>query len=459
MIKIGLEIHCALSRANTKLFCGCPNKVAEEPNTVTCPTCLGFPGSKPRVNAAAIETGVKIGLALNCKFPGEMFFSRKQYFYNDLAKNFQISQYEIPLGKEGYFVTAGKKIGITRIHLEEDPGKIIHVGGDITTADYTLIDYNRSGVPLCEIVTEPDIRSAKEARIFLEELSKVLEYLEVYDSGREGALRVDTNISAGSERVEVKNITSFKDVEKVIEYEIRRQEKIVEKGGKVARETRSWDGSKTALLRSKEEEQEYGYIFEPDLTRITMDKKAIEAIKKQLPEMAPDKIKRYQKDFSLVKETAESITSDFHLAKMFEETAGEVDAKLAGSWFAAQIPKTMNYNNLKIKDSGLKSEHIIKLLKLVERKEITEKTAEEALRKIVVKPQDPGKLIKGMARIYDEYELEKTVEEVLASHPKAVLDYKSGKQESMNFIIGQVMRKTRGRGDSETIGKILKKKL
>ncbi|MBI5347006.1 MAG: Asp-tRNA(Asn)/Glu-tRNA(Gln) amidotransferase subunit GatB [Candidatus Aenigmarchaeota archaeon] len=459
MIKIGLEIHCALSCTKTKLFCGCPNRVVGEPNTITCPACLGLPGSKPRVNAAAIEAGIKIGLALNCKFPKEIFFSRKQYFYNDLPKNFQITQYEIPLGKDGFFETQEKRIGITRIHLEEDPGKIIHAGGDMIKADYTLIDYNRSGVPLCEIVTEPDLRSAQEARIFLEELSRVLEYLEVYDSGREGALRVDTNVSSGSERVEVKNISSFRDVEKAIEYEIKRQAKIIEKGSKVVRETRAWNGSQTVSLREKEAEEEYGYIFEPDLTRTAIDEKAVKSLKKTLPEMAADKVKRYQKEFRLSRETAESITSDLHLARMFETVVKDVEPKLAGSWLAVQVPKTLNYNNLRIKDSGLRPEHLIKLLKLVEHEKITEKTAEETLRKIVLNPQDPENLVKDMAKIFDKKELEDAVNEVLASHPKAIIDFKSGKKEALNFLMGQVMRKTKGRGDSATIRDILKKRL
>ncbi len=457
MIKIGLEVHCALSRTKTKLFCGCANKTAEEPNTLTCPTCLGMPGSKPRVNAEAVKAAIKIGLALNCAFPDETFFSRKQYFYNDLPKNFQISQYEIPLASNGHFMLGSRKIGITRVHIEEDPGRVLHIGGDITTATYTLIDYNRSGVPLAEIVTEPDLRSAEEARRFLEELSKMLEYLEIYDSHREGALRVDTNVSAGGERVEVKNVTSFKDVEKVVEHEIRRQQGMLKKGRPVMRETRAWDGSATKSLRSKEDEQDYGYIFEPDLTKIVLDKKGISNIK--LPEMAPVKIKRYRKEYGISTGTAEAIASDVHLAGMFEEVSKDMNPKLAGSWFAVQIPKTLNYINTTAKHSKLKAAHIVKLLKLVEQKKITERVAEDALRKLVVDPQDPEKLVQGMSRIFDEKTIEKEINEALASHPKAVLDYKSGRQDALNFLIGQVMRKTKGRGDPDTIRKIMKRKL
>lgn len=457
-MKIGLEVHVALT-TETKLFCGCPNAVSKEPNTLTCEYCIGLPGSKPRLNAKAVQYGVMIGSALNCKFPREMFFSRKSYFYPDMGKNFQITQYEIPIAAEGFLEIDGKNIRIRRINLEEDPARIVHVG-TITKAEYLLMDYNRSGVPLCEVVTEPDFSSTKEARDFLQHLSSILEYLGVYDPNIEGSMRVDANISLAETRVEIKNISGFKEVERALNYEIIRQQNLLRRGQRVVMETRAWDalGGVTRSLRIKEVEEEYGYIFEPDLPRITLAKEKIERIKSQLPELASQKIERYAK-MGVEKELAIAITSEPSLAEMFEHVCKSADAQLAARWFAGEIQKTLNYNNLRMKDIKIKPEYLIKLLKFVEIKKVTERTAELMLRDMLLNPKDPEELIIGRARIFDEKVLEPIVKEVLNDNAQAIIDYKSGKSEVFNFLVGQVMRKTQGRGDPETIRKLLRERL
>ncbi len=460
-MKIGIEIHVALSSTKTKLYCGCPNPQSTgdaEPNTLVCETCLGMPGSKPRVNKAAIDSAIKIALALNCRLQKEMFFSRKSYFYPDLPKNFQISQYEMPLALNGMLRTGKKKIRITRVHMEEDPGRIMHVGGDITKADYILIDYNRSGVPLCEIVTEPDFASPKEVRIFLEKLSGMLEYLGVYDSTKEGSMRVDANISLEETRVEVKNISGFRDVERALNYEIIRQNNLLKRGQKIMRETRAWDSAAgvTRSLRIKEEEEDYGYIFEGDLPRIETSKEKAAEIKKDMPEFAEQKISRYEK-MGISKELAEAIASGRDLAEMFERVIGEIDIQLAAKWFAGEIKKTLNYRNLRLKDTRLRKEHITDLLKMIHGKSVTERTAEMMLREMIVAAR-PEEILKssGLGRIYDETVLEQVIEKVINENPRAVLDYKSGRQEAFNFLVGQAMRKTQGRGDTETIRKLVR---
>ncbi len=457
-MKIGLEIHIALT-TQTKLFCGCRNKIAKEPNTLTCEYCLGLPGSKPRLNAKAVDYGIGIGLALKCTFPEEMFFSRKSYFYPDMGKNFQITQYEIPIAAKGHLDMDGKRIRISRINLEEDPARIIHAG-TITNAEYVLMDYNRSGVPLCEIVTEPDFSSAREAREFLQQLSSIAEYLGAYDPNIEGSLRVDANISLAETRVEVKNISGFREVERALNYEIIRQQNMIRRGHRIAMETRGWDPAAgvTRSLRMKEAAEEYGYIFEPDLPRITLAKKAIASIKSALPELAAQKAERYQK-MGIEKELAVAITSEPSLAGMFEQVSKEVDRQLAARWFAGEIQKTLNYSNLRMKDTKIKPEHIAKLMGLIEEKKITERTAELMLRDMVTNPKDPGELITGRARIFDAEALAPLVKDVLDANPQAIIDYASGKKEAFNFLVGQVMKKTEGRGDPDTIRKLLREKL
>ena len=462
MVKIGLEIHIQL-KTDTKLFCGCSAKwQGKEPNTNTCEICLGMPGSKPRLNEKAIDYGLKVGLALGCEFPKTMFFSRKNYFYPDMSKNFQITQYEVPIAKNGKFDLGGKEINITRINLEEDPARLVHPES-ITKSSYVLVDYNRSGVPLCEIVTAPDFREPKEARIFLQELTSVLEYLDVFDSDMEASMRVDANISIGEIRVEVKNITGFKDVQKALRYEMVRQRDLIGKGKQVRRETRTWDQENevTHSLRTKEEEAEYGYIFEPDLTRQVLSKDKIKKMKSNLPELAKEKIKRYKEEYDIPKDLSKPIVSSLALADIFEKVTGEIDPLFAAKFISEKLKKTLNYNNLNIKDTSIEPKHLSKLLKMLKEGKITERVAEKMLRELVVSKQ-PDKIFKEgekMTTIKDKGELSDVVEKVISDNSQAVMDYKAGKEEAFNFLVGQVMKESKGRADPEKVREILKKKL
>ena len=462
-IRIGLETHVQLN-TRTKLFCGCPLKGLDEaePNTRVCETCLGLPGSKPRTNSAAVDAGIKIALALSCKMPKEIFFSRKSYFYPDMSKNFQITQYEAPIAKEGMIEVGGKQIRIRRLNLEEDPAKLVHVGGSITDAKYVLVDYNRSGTPLCEIVTEPDFDTPREARLFLQQLMMILEYLKVFASG-EYSLKTDANISIQTdsvkgERVEVKNITGFREIEKALNFEIVRQRNVAKRGQKIEQETRAWDAvaKVTRSLRTKEGEDDYGYIPENDLTRIELKAEKIKSIEKSLPEMPQQKRERYQK-LGLSKELAYSIAQDLELAQFFESLAKKFDPKFAGTWMLI-LQKTLNYNDLLLKEAKLSESVFSKLLKAVESGKLSERAGELALREIIVAPEKLDEMIKKYEKA-GAGEIEKAVESVINKNAKAVSDYKSGDKKAIEFLVGQVMRETKGKADAKEIREIVEEKI
>jgi len=471
MTKIGLEVHVPITSVITKAFCSCKNpariKGELKPNSICCPTCLGMPGSKPGTNKKMIQEILKIAIALNCKLNKEFFFSRKSYFYPDMSKNFQITQYEIAVGKDGYLELEingkRKKIRIRRIQFEEDPAKLSHVGASITESDYVLVDYNRSGTPLAEIVTEPDFESPKEARIFLQKLTTILDYLKVFDPVFESTIRCDSNISIeGGERVEVKNISGAQSVEKALSYEFIRQKNLLRRGHKIVQETRAWDdiGKVTLTLRTKEMEEEYGYIFEPDLTRICVDPKLVKRLRKSLPELPDEKIKRYEK-FGLTDVEATTIVSELELAEIFESLVSKYSARRVANIITGPLKKTLNYNTLRLRDTKITEKHIDSLLKLLTTNQITEKTAEMLLRDMIKKPQMPEKLIrkKGVERLKDENVIEKAVKKVLDKNLQAILDYKSGKKSAFHFLVGKVMAETKGRADPEVIRKLIKKKL
>ena len=465
-MKIGLEIHVQLT-TESKLFCGCPNKFTREPNTYVCETCLGFPGSKPRLNRKAVDYAIKIGIALNCKLNPEMFFSRKSYFYPDMSKNFQITQYEMPLCNEGFIEINGTKIRITRVQIEEDPARIIHIG-PIEHAKYILVDYNRSGTPLCEIVTEPDFSSPQEARTFLQELSSMMEYLGVYDSSIEGSMRVDANLSLPkNSRVEIKNISGFKEVEKALNYEAVRQNILIRRNQKVLRETRGWnaDSGVTISLRSKEEEEDYGYIYETDLPSVTIIDKANE-LRYDIPEFAKKKTDRYETELRIGRDMALAITNEPDLAEAFEtvimtEHSETIDPHLAAVFFSKILKKVLNYENIRLKQTGIRTEWLINIIKRIKNKEITERTAELLLRDMVLKPQDPDILLKlrGLTRIDNKNALEPIIMNTLKENSMAIIDYKHGNKEALEFLVGQVMRKTQGRADPVTTRKIILDKL
>jgi len=479
-IKIGLETHVQLNSA-TKMFCGCKNPVhfqaagfessepghknsnnlkAEAlPNTITCPICLGLPGSKPSANRRAFELAAKVSIALGCSIAKETFFSRKTYFYPDMAKNFQITQYEIPLAKEGLVEmdseNGKKQIRIRRIHMEEDPAKLVHVGGLGGDGKHALVDYNRSGIPLIEIVTEPDFKSPKEARLYLNKLATVLEYLGVYDSSSEASIKTDANISiAGGERVEVKNISGAKEIERALAFEYMRQKNVVARGGKIVQETRAWDdvSGTTKLLRKKETEEEYGYIFEPDLPKLQVSESLKKDIAAQIPELPDAKRKRMITQYKIAEKTAESIASSIDLANLFENSAKTVKVEIAAAWISERLMKTLNYNNLTWKTCGLKQEWIIDLLKMFEEGRYSDDVAEKILWKMIDDKLPPLQAAKkhGLSEIDNSIDIEKIISGIITKNAKAVEDYKCGEEKSLNFLVGQVMRETKGAVDAKS---------
>lgn len=464
-IKIGLETHLQLL-TNSKLFCGCPTTGEDEPNTRVCPTCLGMPGAKPRVNKKAIEMGIKVALALGCETPDEMNFSRKTYFYPDMPKNFQTTQFSIPVGLDGEVTMEldgeEKTIRIKRVHIEEDPGKTKHVGGDITSSEHVLVDYNRSGTPLCEIVTKPDLRSPKEARAFLRKLADIFEYLEVYDSSDESTIRSDANVSTGGERAEVKNITGFKDTEKALRYEIGRQKNLQKRGKKVQRETRAYNDSSgtTKALRTKEQEADYGYIFEPDLTRIEIDKAWKEGLGEGIPELPHEKKKRYVEEYGLSKEMAAALCSDFDLTKTFEKLTDNKDTKLVANLLSGSVKKVLNYNEIRFRESELDKEKLLKVIEMLEKEEITERNAEMIIREVAVGDKDPEEVKeeKGFGKVSGG-KLEETINEVLEENKDVVKDYRNGKEEALNHLVGQIMKKSGGNADPQNARELLEKKI
>ncbi len=464
-IKIGLETHVQLN-THTKLFCGCSlEKLGEaEPNSRTCETCLGMPGSKPRLNKGAVEIGIKIATALGCSLPKKMFFSRKTYLYPDMSKNFQITQYEIPIAAAGLVESVDetgkrKPVEITRINLEEDPAKIQHVGGNITTARYTLIDYNRSGVPLCEIVTAPIFKSPREARIYLQRLMAILRYINAFVED-EFALKTDANISIeGGERAEVKNITGFREVEKALAYEIVRQRAALRRGEKIEQETRAWDaGAKvTRPLRKKETAEDYGYIFEPDLRMIALPKEWIERLKKTLPELPHQKSEKYQKKLGLSKELAAALTSDLEVAQFFESAAKKEDPQLCARWVEL-LRKTLFHNDISLAETKLKLEQFLELLGLVKKKSLEPRAAEMILREIIFRPEKFLMLVKKYSK-FSEKDLKNLVVQILKKEKSAAKAYRTGDKKALEFLVGQVQKASGLRTDAKVVKMLIKKKL
>jgi|TARA_Y100000310_G_scaffold308649_1_gene351986 aspartyl-tRNA(Asn)/glutamyl-tRNA(Gln) amidotransferase subunit B len=459
---VGLEVHTEIN-CDTKLFCGCATKGSEEPNTRTCEVCLGQPGSKPVLNKKALEFALKLCLALNCKISKELIFSRKSYFYPDMAKNYQISQYEIPLGNKGSLkLRSGKNVGITRVHMEEDPAALIHPKGMQESA-YVLVDYNRSGNPLLEIVTEPELESAAEAREFMKQLITILSYLGIFDINS-NIIKADANVSikeSGFVKQEVKNITGFKEIERALQYEILRQKAEVSAGKKLSQETRAWDSEKgiTFLLRKKETEEDYGYILDSDLVKTEITKEMLNEIKKEMPELAHDKVKKFVSKHKIKEEDAHIISAEKDLAEMFEKVSEEIDPVLAAKWLRRELVRVLNYNKKQLHEIEMDEKHMIQLLKLVENKKITDSVAQKLLEKLIIKPFDVKEYIKKekLEAVSDSRELEKFCKEAVDEHPSAVEDYKKGEAKALNFIVGQVMRKTKGKASPKEVNEIMKK--
>jgi len=461
-IVIGLEVHIQLD-TSTKLFCSCATQGSDEPNTRTCVTCLGMPGSKPRLNKKAVEFAIKLALATNSKISNELIFSRKSYFYPDMAKNFQISQYEIPLATKGKLkMKNGKEIGLTRIHMEEDPAALVHIGS-MQKSPFVLVDYNRSGNPLLEVVTEPELTSPGEAREFMKQLITILGYLKIFDVNN-CIIKADANVSikeSGYVRSEIKNVTGFKEVERALRYDVERQKKEFKEGKKLKQETRAWDSSTgiTFSLRTKETEQDYGYILEPDLTIVEITSDWVDSIKKEMPELAHDKISKFTSKHKIKKEDAEIIAAEKEIAELFEKVAEQVHPELAAKWIRRELARVLNYSKKSLDDVGDIEKHMIDLLKSVEKKVITDTTAQKLMEKMIEKPFDILKHIEeeGLAALSDKKEIEKYCEEAIKENQKAVEDYKKGEKKSFNFLVGQVMRKTKGKATPKEVNEVLKK--
>ncbi|MFC7221830.1 Asp-tRNA(Asn)/Glu-tRNA(Gln) amidotransferase subunit GatB [Halalkalicoccus sp. GCM10025322] len=481
-VVIGLEVHVQLE-TETKIFCGCSTGFEDaKPNSHTCPVCLGLPGALPVLNEAAVESAVKLGKAIDAEIPRKTRFHRKNYYYPDLPKNFQITQYDAPICRDGELEIRvegeRREIGIERAHLEEDPGSLQHQGGSIETADHTLVNYNRAGVPLMEIVTRPDFRGPTETRAFLAKLEEVLEYLGIFDSTRDGSLRVDANISlvpesevaedgsiglealAAANRTEVKNISSHKGAEKALAYEVTRQRNAIRRGRGVEQETRHWDESRgiTVSMRSKEEEKDYRYFREADLPVLRVAGWTDEI---EIPELPDARRERFRTEYGLGEEAAAKLTSTKQVADFYEDLASDFDPDLAATWVADDLLGELNYRDMGIAEIEGRLEEVRRLVELVSEGEITAKNARETvLREMLDSGTDPDAIVeeRGLGKT-DESEVEAAVGEAIEENPDAVADVEAGEDGAINFLVGQVMAKTGGSADPGTVNELLRERL
>jgi aspartyl-tRNA(Asn)/glutamyl-tRNA(Gln) amidotransferase subunit B len=471
---IGLEVHVQLATA-TKIFCGCPTSFGAPPNTNVCPVCLGLPGALPVLNRKAVELAVKAALALNCHIRPQPRFARKNYFYPDLPKGYQISQYDEPLAEHGYADIeaegAARRVGITRVHMEDDAGKSIHEGFKDSDR-YSYVDLNRSGTPLIEIVTEPDIRSSEEAYIFLTELKQVMQFIEVSTCDMEkGNLRCDANVSVrprGSEvlgtKAEVKNLNSFRFLKQALDYEIARQIAVIEGGGRVLQETRLYnpDTGETAGMRSKEHAHDYRYFPEPDLVPLRVSESWLAEIRSTLPELPSRKRARFIGEYGLREYDAEVLTQSRDLSDYFE-TAARVsgDAKTAANWVMGDLMGMLKAQGKDLAESSVRADDLGELLKLLSAGELSGKLAKEVFAKMFASGEAASAIIQreGLKQISDTGALEKIIVEVIAANPKQVEQYKGGKSAVLNFLVGQAMRATRGQANVSVVTELLKQKL
>jgi len=474
---IGMEVHVQLL-TKSKMFCRCRADVfGAEPNTLVCPVCLGMPGTLPVINRKAVEYTVMTALALNCEIAEFAKFDRKNYFYPDLVKGYQISQYDLPLSRNGWLEIEvdgkPKRIRIRRVHLEEDTAKLIHVHKD--GQSYSLIDFNRSGVPLMEIVSEPDIRSPEEARQYLIKLRTILRYLGVSTADMEkGAMRCEANISlrpVGSEeygtRVEVKNLNSFRSVKLALEYEIERQKRLLEAGGRVEQETMGWDESRgvTVLQRSKEYAHDYRYFPEPDLPPLVIEREWVEEIRARLPELPDAKRDRFVARYGLSRYDAGVLVADRAVADYFEAcvqaSAGRVEPKAIANWITGELFRLMKAREVEIGEVKIAPDRLVALIGLVRDGTVSVTAAKGVFAEMFETGRAPGEIVRerGLAQISDVEALSRVVEEVIAANPKAVADYLAGKEPVLRFLVGQVMKATRGKANPKLANQLLLEKL
>jgi len=468
---IGLEVHAQL-KTKTKIFCNCSTAFGAPPNTHTCPVCLGMPGVLPVLNKKVVDFTLRMALATNCEVNPESRFARKNYFYPDLPKGYQISQYELPIAKNGWITIATNghknKIGINRIHMEEDAGKLIHA----PDRPVSMVDFNRTGVPLIEIVSEPDIRSPEEAGAYLRQLRAIVRYLGICDGNlEEGSFRCDANVSirpAGSDRLgtrtELKNLNSFKHVEKALQYEISRQKEIILEGGRVVQETRLWDPEKnrSTSMRGKEEAHDYRYFPDPDLLPLVIDAKWIAEIKGVLPELPDQKKKRFMQQYSLPAYDADLLTADRDLADYFEACLQQYgNPKQAANWIMGPLLGLLKAEGKTIAQSPVTAQNLARLLKLIDTDVISGKIAKTVFEDMAASGKPPEDIVeeKGLVQVTDTGAIDEVVQRVVDGHPDEVQAYRGGKTKLLGYFVGQVMKETRGKANPKIVNKILKDKL
>ena len=466
-VVIGLEVHAELS-TKTKIFCSCPNEFGGEPNTNVCPVCMAMPGTLPVLNEKVVEYAVKAGLATNCEISRDSKNDRKNYFYPDLPKSYQISQFDKPLCEHGYIEikteNGVKKIGLTRIHIEEDAGKLNHD----PYGSGSLVDLNRAGVPLIEIVSEPDLSSGEEVEKYLRKLKSILEYIEVSDCKmQEGSLRADVNVSImpkGSTefgtRTEMKNMNSFRSISRAIEYEINRQVEVVDEGGIIVQETLRWDdvAGKTFSMRDKEDAQDYRYFPDPDLVAIRLSEEYIENIKNSLPEMPESRKERYLNQYGLTEKEADILTSSKHLSNMFEKASDICgNRKAVSNWLLSDVSRILNEKELEPDEIPFSAENLAELVSLIDKGTISSAIAKKVLEEMFNTPEKmPSNIIeeKGWIQISDEGAIKEVVEKILSENSQSIADYKAGKDRALGFLVGQAMKETRGKANPQMLNKM-----
>jgi len=470
-IVIGLEVHSELS-TKTKIFCSCPTEFGGEPNSHCCPICMAMPGTLPVLNKKVLEYAIKAGLATNCSITKVSKNDRKNYFYPDLPKSYQISQYDKPLCTNGFVEieteNGPKKIGLVRIHIEEDAGKLNHD----EFGRGSLVDLNRAGVPLIEIVSEPDLRSVEEVDSYLKKLKSILEYIEVSDCKmQEGSFRADVNVSVRKKgakefgtRTEMKNMNSFRSITRAIEYEAERQIEVIENGGKIYQETLRWDevSGKTFSMRDKENAQDYRYFPEPDLAVINISDEMIENIRKSLPEMPESRRKRYIEEFKLPEYDSNILTSSKYLSDLFEKaTAICNNPKAVSNWIMTDITRILNEKEQEPNDIPFTAEHLGKLVILIDKGTISSKIAKQVLEELFENPKDPEEIIKekGWIQISDEGAIKEVVLKILEANPQSIVDYKAGRDRALGFLVGQAMKETRGKANPQLLNKLFLEEL
>jgi aspartyl-tRNA(Asn)/glutamyl-tRNA(Gln) amidotransferase subunit B len=464
---IGLEVHVEL-HTESKIFCGCSTSFGAPPNTHTCPVCLGHPGVLPVLNRQAVEYAMKASMALNCVIATDSKFDRKNYFYPDSPKAYQISQYDKPIGEHGWIDIEvngqTKRIGITRVHLEEDAGKLTHVDGGYAS----LVDFNRVGTPLIEIVSEPDLRSPEEARVYLEKIKAIMQYCDVSDvKMEEGSLRCDANISLrpyGQQefgtKAELKNMNSFRGVQRGLEYEELRQAEVLRSGGSVILETRRWDEGqgKTLAMRSKEQAHDYRYFPDPDLVSLFIDQAWKDQVFASIPELPDARKVRYTQEYALPDYDAQVITASKKLADLFEESLQfTADAKAVSNWIMGDLLGYLNANNLELTDVRITGKGLGGMIGLIEKGTISSKIAKTVFKELIETGKDPQTIVEeqGLVQISDEGAIQAIVDQVVEANPQSVADFKAGKEKAIGFLVGQIMKETKGKANPGLVNKLI----